>query len=142
MTDLADAKRFRLDLTRLAEEIGLPVVPVVATSGEGLDALRLAVDGVFDTERTFNGKLFKLDAHLERLGRSLKMLRIDLGMSLDELGRCAEETVERNLHRLEHDGDWWVTQTIHRGDGGTLKLHYTSLEQLDDVLHRLSLGGR
>ncbi len=75
-------------------------------------------DGVFDTERTFNGKLFKLDTHLERLGRSLKMLRIDLGMSLEELGRCAEETVERNLHRLEHDGDWWVTQTIHRGDGG------------------------
>lgn len=30
----------------------------------------------------------------------------------------------------------------HRGVGGTLKLHYTSLEQLDDVLHRLSHGGR
>ena len=30
----------------------------------------------------------------------------------------------------------------HRGASGTLKLHYTSLEQLDDVLHRLSHGGR
>ncbi len=30
----------------------------------------------------------------------------------------------------------------HRDEGGTLKLHYTSLEQLDDVLHRLSHGGR
>ncbi|MCH7487042.1 MAG: ParB/RepB/Spo0J family partition protein [Proteobacteria bacterium] len=30
----------------------------------------------------------------------------------------------------------------HRGEGGTLKLHYTSLEQLDDVLHRLSHGNR
>ena len=29
-----------------------------------------------------------------------------------------------------------------RGASGTLKLHYTSLEQLDDVLHRLSHGGR
>ena len=28
------------------------------------------------------------------------------------------------------------------GVGGTLKLHYTSLEQLDDVLHRLSHGNR
>ena len=30
----------------------------------------------------------------------------------------------------------------HRGEGGTIKFHYTSLEQLDDVLHRLSHGGR
>ena len=33
-------------------------------------------------------------------------------------------------------------EIMHRGEGGTLKLHYASLEQLDDVLHRLSHGGR
>ncbi len=29
-----------------------------------------------------------------------------------------------------------------RGRGGTLTIHYESLEQLDDVLHRLTGGGR
>ena len=79
-------------------------------------------DGVFDTERTFNGKLFKLEEHLQRLERSLKMLRIDLGMSLDDLGRLAQEAVERNRHLLETYGDYWVTQTVSRGarhTGGT-----------------------
>ena len=33
-------------------------------------------------------------------------------------------------------------ELMHRGEKGTLKLHYSSLEQLDDVLHRLSHGGR
>lgn len=33
-------------------------------------------------------------------------------------------------------------EIMHRGERGTLKLHYTSLEQLDDVFHRLSHGGR
>lgn len=33
-------------------------------------------------------------------------------------------------------------EIMHRGEKGTLKLHYSSLEQLDDVLHRLSHGGR
>ena len=33
-------------------------------------------------------------------------------------------------------------EIMHRGEAGTLKLHYASLEQLDDVLHRLSHGGR
>ena len=75
-------------------------------------------DGVFDTERTFNGKIYKLEAHLARLERSLKMLRIDLGMSLAELGRISEEVVARNEHLRDRFGDYWVTQTIHRGDGG------------------------
>jgi branched-chain amino acid aminotransferase len=75
-------------------------------------------DAVYDTERTFNGKLFKLPEHLERLGRSLKMARLDPGMSLSELGRLAEETTERNRHLLDRYGDFWVTETVHRGEGG------------------------
>lgn len=71
-------------------------------------------DGVFDTERTFNGKLFRLDAHLERLERSLKYIRLDPGMSMAELGRLAEEATERNAPLLETYGDFWVTQTLSR----------------------------
>ncbi len=74
-------------------------------------------DGVFDTERTFNGKLFRLDAHMERLERSLKYTRIPLGMSLDELVKITEQTVERNLPLLGQHGDFWVTQTVSRGGG-------------------------
>jgi branched-chain amino acid aminotransferase len=74
-------------------------------------------DGVFDTERTFNGKLFRLDAHLERLERSLKFTRIELGMSLDDLGGITQQTLERNLPLLDRYGDFWVTQTVSRGGG-------------------------
>ncbi|MCZ6474279.1 MAG: aminotransferase class IV [SAR324 cluster bacterium] len=77
-------------------------------------------DGVFDTERTFNGKLFKLDAHLARLEKSLRFTRIDPGMSMAELGRISEETLGKNLHLLEEHGDFWVTQTISRGAGRNL----------------------
>jgi branched-chain amino acid aminotransferase len=74
-------------------------------------------DGVFDTERTFNGKIFRLEAHLERLERSLRFVRIDLGMTLAELGALAEETLERNRHLLERYGDFWVTETVSREPG-------------------------
>jgi branched-chain amino acid aminotransferase len=72
-------------------------------------------DGVFDTERTFSGKIFRLREHLERLERSLRMTRIDPGLSMDELARVTEETVRRNLHLLDPYGDFWVYQTISRG---------------------------
>lgn len=71
-------------------------------------------DGVFDTERTFNGRIFRLEHHLERLGRSLRFVRIDLGMTLAELGALAEETTERNRHLLERHGDFWVTEIVTR----------------------------
>jgi branched-chain amino acid aminotransferase len=74
-------------------------------------------DGVFDTERTFNGKLFRLDAHLARLEKSLRFTRIDPGITVAELGRISEETLEKNLPLLEEHGDFWVTQTISRGEG-------------------------
>ena len=75
-------------------------------------------DGVFDTERTFNGQIFKLKEHLDRLQRSLKMARIELPITVKELGEITEEVMARNRPLLERHGDFWITQTIHRGDGG------------------------
>ena len=76
-------------------------------------------DGVFDTERTFNGEIFRLAEHLERLERSLRYTRIDPGVSMDDLARLSREAVERNRHLLERHGDFWVTQNISRnGSGG------------------------
>ena len=76
-------------------------------------------DGVFDTERTFNGEIFRLTEHLERLERSLRYTRIDPGVSMEDLARFSREAVERNRHLLESHGDFWVTQNISRdGRGG------------------------
>jgi branched-chain amino acid aminotransferase len=74
-------------------------------------------DGVFDTERTFNGKIFRLKEHMDRLERSLRMTRIDLGMSMEAFARLTEETVERNRSLLPTHGDYWIYQTVHRGGG-------------------------
>ncbi|HKI97924.1 MAG TPA: aminotransferase class IV [bacterium] len=71
-------------------------------------------DGVFDTERTFNGRIFRLEAHLERLERSLRFVRIDPGLTMRELADRIEETTDRNRPLLERYGDFWVTETITR----------------------------
>lgn len=75
-------------------------------------------DGVFDTERTFNGEIFRLAEHLERLERSLRYTRIDPGVSIEDLARISKEAVERNRHLLERHGDFWVTQNISRNHRG------------------------
>ena len=42
-------------------------------------------DAVYDTERTFAGQIFKLDAHLDRLYRSLQYTHINAGLSQKEM---------------------------------------------------------
>lgn len=72
-------------------------------------------DCVFDTARTFGGKLFRLDAHLDRLYRNLELARIEPGIKQAELAEITMELVERNLAYLRAGEDYWVTQRITAG---------------------------
>ena len=82
--------------------------------------LRLG-DAVFEMERTFNGQVFKLREHIERLNRSLKIVRIDSGLTLEELEEITEEVVRRNDPARESGSDDWVYQAITRGNGWTVR---------------------
>jgi branched-chain amino acid aminotransferase len=70
---------------------------------------------VFDVARTFNGRVFKLEEHVERLYRSLKVLRIDPGLSAEETIDISHEVIRRNAHLLGPDDDYWVAQRVSRG---------------------------
>ncbi len=72
-------------------------------------------DGVFDTLRTFTGKLFRLDEHLDRLFDSLSYVRIDAGMSRKQWAEATEATVAANLPYLPEGEDYWVTQRVTSG---------------------------
>ena len=79
-------------------------------------------DAVFDTTRTFGGKIFKLKEHLERFYDSLEYMRIDAGMSQQQMRTLTMQVLEANLPLLDADDDYWVTQRVTRGvrtDAGT-----------------------
>ena len=52
-------------------------------------------DGVFDTSSAWNGRIFKLSAHVERLELSLRAARIACPLSLEELRGVIIETARR-----------------------------------------------
>ena len=78
------------------------------------DAGFLKGDAVFDTTRTFGGKIFKLKEHLDRLYNSLKYMRIDPGMTREQMAEITIQVLETNLPLLDDD-DYWVSQRITRG---------------------------
>jgi branched-chain amino acid aminotransferase len=72
-------------------------------------------DGCFDMTRTFDGRIFRLEEHVERLYRSLRYLRIDIGLEPKEVMAITEQVVERNEPLRQAAGDWWVAQRVSRG---------------------------
>ena len=72
-------------------------------------------DGCFDMTRTFDGRIFRLEEHVERLYRSLRYLRIDIGLEPKEVVAISEEVVQRNEPLRAAAGDWWLVQRVSRG---------------------------
>ena len=75
----------------------------------------LSGDAVFDTTRTFGGRIFRLDEHLDRFFSSLKYMRIDPGLTKDDFARLTMEVLQANMPLLDDDDDYWVTQRVTRG---------------------------
>lgn len=69
--------------------------------------------GCYDVSRTFDGRVFRLRQHLERLWRSLAYLRIDPPLPIDELEAISLEVARRNWDATKTD--MWLTQSVSLG---------------------------
>ena len=79
-------------------------------------------DLVYDTLRTFDGKVYRLDDHMERFERSLNYVRIDPGISINKIADLILEVVEHNEPlRSSKQDDYMISPIITRGVGYRLK---------------------
>ncbi len=69
-------------------------------------------DGVYEAIRAYDGIVFKLREHLDRLHESAKSIKIDLPMSKDELGGLVVEVLKKNQLR-----NGYVRIVLSRGAG-------------------------
>lgn len=72
-------------------------------------------DSLTESTRTFRHKPFRLDEHVTRLYRSLKVSRVDPGLSPAELTRITLEVFDANLSLMDRDDDCWIVHNISRG---------------------------
>ena len=69
-------------------------------------------DGVFEGIRAYNGRIFKLEEHLQRLYESAHHLLLDIPLSMEEMAEATLETVRRN--NLQ---DAYIRTVVSRGPG-------------------------
>ena len=79
------------------------------------DAAVMLGDMVTESTRTFAHKPFKLPEHIDRLYKSLKVTRINPGMTAAEMTELSLEVLEKNLPKVAPAMDVWLVHNISRG---------------------------
>lgn len=72
-------------------------------------------DAAFDAARTFGGRPFQLEEHVNRLLQSCEVLNLKPALSKEEFIKTAREVVERNQSLLGEYGDFWIDFRVTRG---------------------------
>jgi branched-chain amino acid aminotransferase len=70
-------------------------------------------DGIFEGIRAYNGRVFKLKEHIDRLFYSAKAILLDIPLSHAEMTEAVVETCRRNKMR-----DGYIRLVVTRGVGG------------------------
>jgi branched-chain amino acid aminotransferase len=98
-------------------------------------------DTVYDTTRTYGGRVWLLDEHLERLRRSLRYAEIgDAAAIVGEVREATAAVVERSAAEIEAAGDVWVLAIVTRGVMGGLDFRATGEPTVVVALRRIDFG--
>jgi len=79
------------------------------------DSALMFGDMVFEMTRSFNKKQFKLREHLVRLYKGIKILRIPLQMTIEEMEQACFKIVEANEPFFEHHDEHRLMINVSRG---------------------------
>jgi branched-chain amino acid aminotransferase len=79
------------------------------------DSAMMFGDTVFEMTRSFNKKQFKLQDHLERLYAGLKILRIPVKITMDEMTAACNELVDKNMPAFEASDEHRLMINVTRG---------------------------
>jgi len=92
-------------------------------------------DGVFEGIRCYNGRVFKLTEHVDRMFESAHTMRLEIPMSREQMAKAIQDTVTANNKR-----DGYIRPVVTRG-AGTLGLdsRKTSDPQVIIIVDDISL---
>lgn len=100
---------------RLLACVNGQIVPMEKATVSSFDFGFLYGVGLFETFRTWRGKLFALELHLARLLQSVQQLGWQLPFGADTLAEWVQETVNANAETGQHRHDFRLRLTVTPG---------------------------
>ena len=92
-------------------------------------------DGVFEGMRSYSGKVFRLNEHLDRLWKSARAICLNIPISQDEMAKAVNDTLQINGIK-----DGYIRLVVTRGSGSLgLDPNRTSNPQVIIITDHISL---
>lgn len=91
------------------------VIPEPEAKISIFDSAVMLGDTVTESTRTFQHRPFKLEEHIDRLYKSLKLTRIDPGFDQAEMLKLSNEVLAVNASNYAEGEDCWLVHNISRG---------------------------
>ena len=88
------------------------IVPLNQAMAKMSESESSSPGGLYDTQRTFKGEVFKLREHLQRLYNSLAFARMDPGISMEEMESMTLEVLDTNRPLLKEREDFILGQVV------------------------------
>lgn len=79
------------------------------------DSAVMLGDCLTESTRTFRHQPFRLEEHITRLYRSLKVCRVNPGLTPAEMTKATLDVLEANRSLMGPDDDCWIVHNISRG---------------------------
>jgi len=79
------------------------------------DSAMMFGDIIFTMMRTFNGKVFQLDRHMDRLFNNLKYMYLDIPYTKNQIKDAVYQTIEVNKPTMQDDDEHRILIDITRG---------------------------
>ena len=103
------------------------ILPISEMALPVTDAGFVLGTSVTEQMRTFSGKLFEIDSHLQRLAQSLQIVGIQPRETPDEIKQIAIELVANNYRLLDPQDDLGLSLFIPPGTLSRLGEHESDL---------------
>ena len=91
------------------------LVPEAEAKISVYDSALMFGDMVFEMTRSFGKRQFKLREHIDRLYAGVKILRIPLAMTPEEMERACQQTIDANDHLFAQDDEHRLMIDVSRG---------------------------
>jgi ferrous iron transport protein B len=97
MVDDAEKRHIKVDYERLSREVGIPVVPTVASKGKGLDSL--------------------MQKTVDSIGRDNKNRDLSYGTEIDERVAFLKDLIEKHQIGREYPSRWLAVKLLENDEG-------------------------
>ncbi|NLJ71661.1 MAG: iron transporter FeoB [Syntrophomonadaceae bacterium] len=98
LIDEAKRKKIKIDVRRLSEELGVPVIPTIARTGKGIKELKNELYKIADEERVLKPYLVNYDADIEaQINSIIKKIDVNLVTSLINPRWLALKSLDNDL---------------------------------------------